>query len=612
MSTTAKPVDSWNACLNTSLEQEDPEMFRLVELEKYRQYSCLELIASENFTSQAVMEANGSPLTNKYSEGLPGARYYGGNEYIDQVENLCRTRALAAFELDPAVWGVNVQPYSGSTANFSALTAMLAPHDRIMVRQTPGWEQPTQVLPSLQNIEVDGVKIAPPTQIPWYPEQLAYPYDASRTAIRKSPALKRFHQFLTSESEIGNISRQEAVSMIPPLLLDVQPHHHVLDMFPTNMSTTAKPVDSWNACLNTSLEQEDPEMFRLVELEKYRQYSCLELIAFGKLSRRRPYGGHGSPLTNKYSEVDMKTGVIDYDRLEQNAALFRPKLVICGASAYARDWDYERLRKVADQHGAFLMADMAHISGLIAAHEQKSPFELADVVTTTTHKTLRGPRAGLIFFRKVNRDGSPTDLESRVNMAVFPSNQGGPHNNTIAAVAVALKQVATPAFRQYAQQVRKNAAALANALTAKGYKMVTGGTDNHLVLWDLRPVKLTGSKLEKICDLVNITLNKNAVHGDTSALSPGGVRVGAPALTSRSFKEADFVQVAEFLHRAVLIALKIQDAAGSKMMKVFSDAVDKGAAAEDIKILKKEIEAFARSFPMPGFNPATIKYKEEH
>ncbi|KAJ3376242.1 Serine hydroxymethyltransferase, cytosolic [Allomyces arbusculus] len=476
MSTAAKPVDSWNACLNTSLEQEDPEMFRLVELEKYRQYSCLELIASENFTSQAVMEANGSPLTNKYSEGLPGARYYGGNEYIDQVENLCRTRALAAFELDPAVWGVNVQPYSGSTANFSALTAMLAPHDRIMGLDLPSGGHLT-------------------------------------------------HGYQTAKKKISSSA-----------------------------------------------------------------------IYFESL----PY------------QVDMKTGVIDYDRLEQNAALFRPKLVICGASAYARDWDYERLRKVADQHGAFLMADIAHISGLIAAHEQKSPFELADVVTTTTHKTLRGPRAGLIFFRKVNRDGTPTDLESRVNMAVFPSNQGGPHNNTIAAVAVALKQVATPAFRQYAQQVRKNAAALANALTAKGYKMVTGGTDNHLVLWDLRPVKLTGSKLEKICDLVNITLNKNAVHGDTSALSPGGVRVGAPALTSRSFKEADFVQVAEFLHRAVLIALKIQDAAGSKMMKVFSDAVDKGAAAEDIKILKKEIEAFARSFPMPGFNPATIKYKEEH
>ncbi|KAI9149801.1 glycine hydroxymethyltransferase shm1 [Blastocladiella emersonii ATCC 22665] len=470
-----KPVDPWNVCMNTSLEVEDPEMYKLIELEKYRQYSGLELIASENFTSQAVMEANGSALTNKYSEGLPGARYYGGNAIVDQVETLCQQRALAAFGLDPAKWGVNVQSYSGSTANFSALTAMLAPHDRIMGLDLPSGGHLT-------------------------------------------------HGYQTAKKKISSSA-----------------------------------------------------------------------IYFESM----PY------------QVDMATGLVDYDRLEQNAALFRPKLVICGASAYARDWDYARLRKIADQHGAFLMSDIAHISGLVAAQEQNNPFELSDIVTTTTHKTLRGPRAGLIFFRKVSVDGSkPTDLEARVNQAVFPSNQGGPHNNTIAAVAVALKQVASPQWKAYAQQVRRNATALADRLKELGYKVVTDGTDNHLVLWDLRPVKLTGSKLEKVCDQLAITLNKNAVHGDTSALSPGGVRVGTPALTSRSFKEADFVQVADFLHRAVQIALAIQDEAGSKMMKEFTAAVERGAQAAAVKALKAEVEAFAQSFPMPGFNPDAIKFRE--
>ena len=194
--------------------------------------------------------------------------------------------------------------------------------------------------------------------------------------------------------------------------------------------------------------------------------------------------------------------MIDYDRLEENAALFRPQLLICGASAYPRDYDYARFRKVADQHGAYLLMDMAHTSGLIAAGAVKNPFEWCDVVTTTTHKTLRGPRAGLIFFRKRGRDGQPTDLEGRVNQAVFPSNQGGPHNNTIAGIAVALKQVASPSFAEYGARVCRNAKSLAAALQAKGYKIVTDGTDNHIVLWDLRPVGLTGSKFEKIADRV--------------------------------------------------------------------------------------------------------------
>ncbi|KAJ3189861.1 Serine hydroxymethyltransferase 4 [Gaertneriomyces sp. JEL0708] len=465
-------AEQWNAGLNTPLVEEDKEIYELIQNEQWRQYSCLELIASENFTSQAVMEANGSALTNKYSEGLPGARYYGGNEYVDQVENLCRQRALEAFHLNPEQWGVNVQPYSGSTANFSALTALLQPHDRIMGLDLPSGGHLT-------------------------------------------------HGYATPKKKISSSA-----------------------------------------------------------------------IYFESL----PY------------QVDMSTGVVDYDKLEQTAKVYRPKLLICGASAYAREWDYARFRKIADEVGAYLMADIAHISGLVAAQEAANPFDYCDVVTTTTHKTLRGPRAGLIFFKRAPKGEKYSDLEDRVNFAVFPSNQGGPHNNTIAAVAVALKQVASPAFKQYAKQVKANADALARALKAKGYKIVTDGTDNHLVLWDLRPNGLTGSKMEKICDYVNITLNKNAVHGDSSALVPGGVRLGAPALTSRGFKEADFEKIAAFLDRAASIAIEVQKSTG-KLIKDFVVALDSN---EQVKALRAEVEQFARSFPMPGFDPTTVPENCRH
>ncbi|KAJ2752359.1 glycine hydroxymethyltransferase shm1, partial [Coemansia sp. BCRC 34490] len=262
------------------------------------------------------MEANGSALTNKYSEGLPGARYYGGNEYVDQLEVLCQKRALEAFKLDPSEWGVNVQPYSGSTANFAALTALLQPFDRLMGLDLPSGGHLT-------------------------------------------------HGYQTDKKKISSSS-----------------------------------------------------------------------IYFQSM----PY------------RIDAETGIIDYDRLEENAQLFRPQLLICGASAYPRDWDYARMRKVADNHSAYLLCDMAHISGLVAAGEQESPFKFCDIVTTTTHKTLRGPRAGLIFFRKREGEDKKTSLETRVNQAVFPSCQGGPHNNTIAGIAVALKQAASPEFVQYAKQ----------------------------------------------------------------------------------------------------------------------------------------------------------------
>ncbi|KAJ1803008.1 glycine hydroxymethyltransferase shm1, partial [Coemansia sp. RSA 2598] len=457
-----------NAFLNTPLSEADPEIAQIIENEKYRQFAELELIASENFTSQAVMEANGSALTNKYSEGLPGARYYGGNEYVDQLERLCQQRALAAFKLDAGEWGVNVQPYSGSTANFAALTALLQPFDRLMGLDLPSGGHLT-------------------------------------------------HGYQTDKKKISSSS-----------------------------------------------------------------------IYFQSM----PY------------RIDADTGIVDYDRLEENAQLFRPQLLICGASAYPRDWDYARMRKIADNHSAYLLCDMAHISGLVAAGEQESPFKYCDIVTTTTHKTLRGPRAGLIFYRKKAGEDKKDSLETRVNQAVFPSCQGGPHNNTIAGIAVALKQAASPEFVQYAKQVRANTQALAHKLTSYGYRLSSGGSENHLILWDLKPQGLTGSKIEKICELANITLNKNSVCGDKSAVTPGGVRIGTSALTSRGFKEEDFERVGELLHRTVEIATEAQNAAGSKLLKDFMAVAVK---SPKIAELQKEVEAFATSFPMPGFDVSTLK-----
>eukprot|EP00178_Gracilaria_changii_P008409 TRINITY_DN255_c0_g1_i1.p2 TRINITY_DN255_c0_g1~~TRINITY_DN255_c0_g1_i1.p2 ORF type:complete len:475 (-),score=103.43 TRINITY_DN255_c0_g1_i1:5109-6533(-) len=452
---------------NRPVHQVDPELYELLRREKQRQYEGVELIASENFTSRAVMEVLGSSLTNKYSEGLPGARYYGGNEVIDDIERLVQKRALECFGLDAAAWGVNVQPYSGSTANFALYTAVLNPHDRIMGLDLPSGGHLT-------------------------------------------------HGFYTAKRKISATS-----------------------------------------------------------------------VYFESL----PY------------KVDEKTGYIDYQKLEENALLFRPKLLICGASAYPRDWDFDRLRQIADKCGALLMCDMAHISGLVATGLASSPFKQCDFVTSTTHKSLRGPRQGLIFYRRgpiLDADGNDTGneykWESKVNMAVFPGCQGGPHNNTIGALGVALKEAMKPDFKQYCKQVCANARVLGEQLVNKGYTLVTGGTENHLVLWDLRPQGVGGSKVEKVCDLAHITLNKNAVAGDTSALNPGGVRIGAPAMTSRGLTENDFVQIAEFLDRAVTLAISIQKEAGTKM-KDFAPVAEKDAG---VKALREEVIEFSKAFPMPG------------
>lgn len=303
----------------------------------------------------------------------------------------------------------------------------------------------------------------------------------------------------------------------------------------------------------------------------------------------------------------QRTGLVDYARLQENARLFRPRLLLCGASAYSRDWDYRRLREIADEHEAYLVMDMAHISGLIAAGEQSNPFEHCDVVTTTTHKTLRGPRAALIFYRRAPKGERCAELEESVNFAVFPSVQGGPHNHTIAAAAAALKQVATPAFKAYARAVRANARQLAESLVGLGYTIVTGGTDNHTVLWDVRPLDLTGSKLERLFELASISVNKNSILGDKSAMSPGGIRLGTPALTSRGLQPADFAQVALFLHRGAQIALSLQQRVGKKLAD-FSAALE---GLPEIAQLRADVQAFAKRFPMPGFDVEPLRCRAE-
>ncbi len=363
--------------------------------------------------------------------------------------------------------------------------------------------------------------------------------------------------------------------------------------------------------------------------------------------------------------TDESTGLVDYDALEKSAALFRPQLIIAGASAYPRDYDYKRMREIADSVGAYLMSDMAHISGLVAAGVTASPFAYSDVVTTTTHKSLRGPRGGMIFYRK--------HLEAEINQAVFPglqvcgggvwchasrwcvvcvvvyanafmpksrnthtnpcslpcpshtcmsiirpspllhppthpltpnppTKQGGPHNHTISGLAVALKMANTEEFRAYQRQVISNCKALAQRLLDLGYTLVSGGTDNHLILVDLKPKGIDGARVQQVLDLVHITLNKNSVPGDKSAIVPGGIRIGTPALTTRGFVEEDFVQVANFIDRAVQIALECKAATPEpgKLKEFGAYLREHGEERADVKALKAEVQALAEGFPMPG------------
>ena len=350
-----------------------------------------------------------------------------------------------------------------------------------------------------------------------------------------------------------------------------------------------------------------------------------------------PHGGHLShgyqtptkkiSAISKYFEtvpyrLDESTGYIDYDKLEELATVYRPKIIVAGTSAYSRLIDYKRMREICDKVNAYMVADMAHISGLVAAKVLPGPFGFADVVTTTTHKSLRGPRGAMIFFRRGVRRQNPKtkedemyNLEGPINASVFPGHQGGPHNHTITALAVALKQAQAPDFHAYQAQVLANAKAFAKRLGdpkdkgGLGYTVVSGGTDNHLVLVDLKPHGIDGSRVERVLELVGIASNKNTVPGDRSALVPGGLRMGTPAMTTRGFNENDFERVADIVDRAVTIAIRINKAArkaaeerGEKSpgkVKLFMEHLGDGETDPEIVQLRSEVEDWVGTYPLP-------------
>lgn len=430
----------------------DYDVTNILKNETKRQLSSLELIASENFTSRAVLQANGTIFTNKYSEGYPYKRYYGGNEYIDELEELCKKRALEAFGLNNEEWDVNVQSYSGSTANFSVYTGLLKPGDRLMGLDLPSGGHLT-------------------------------------------------HGYSTQTKKISNSA-----------------------------------------------------------------------IYF----ESKPY-------------VVGKDFLIDLEDLEKKSNEFKPQLIIVGASAYPRDFNYKKFREIADKHNSYLMADIAHTSGLISSKILKSPFEYCDVVTTTTHKTLRGPRAALIFYKKY--------LKDKIDFAVFPSSQGGPHNNTIAAVTVALGQVNTKNFYNYSLQVVNNSKFLASELQKYGFEIITGGTDNHIVLVNLKNKGITGSKFEKLAEMCNVSVNKNTIATDKSALNPSGIRLGSSAMTSRGFVEKDFKYVAKILNDICNLAIKIQQ--NSNTTKLVDFIKTSESYSNDIHNIKYNVEKYCCKFPLP-------------
>lgn len=318
--------------------------------------------------------------------------------------------------------------------------------------------------------------------------------------------------------------------------------------------------------------------------------------------------------------LDPETEQIDYNQMETSADLFRPKLIVAGASAYSRLIDYERIRNIADNVGAVVLSDMAHISGLVSSQVIPSPFPYSDIVTTTTHKSLRGPRGAMIFYRKgqkgVDKKGNPVmyDYEDKINFAVFPGLQGGPHNHTIGALATCLKQAASPEFVAYQKQVLANSKRLCDELMAKGYSLVSHGTDNHLVLVNVKKSReVDGARVERILELACIASNKNTVPGDTSALTPSGIRMGAPALTSRGFKEDDFAKVADFFDRAVTIAKKLKNTEQGKKLKSFKAMCAVGPSVDpDLVQLRKDVSSFAETFPTVGFEEDEMTFEGEY
>ncbi|MFT7144258.1 MAG: glycine hydroxymethyltransferase [Alphaproteobacteria bacterium] len=416
---------------NTDLKDIDPEIFGNIESEYTRQCNQIELIASENIVSKAVMQAQGSLMTNKYAEGYPGKRYYGGCEFVDNAETLAKERLCQIFGATFA----NVQPHSGSQANQAVFNAVLTPGDRI---------------------------------------------------------------------------------------------------------------------LGMSLDQG------------------------GHLTHGSPVNQSGKWFDAHFYTIDKKTECIDYDNVEAKAIEVKPKLIIAGASAYPRKIDFKRFREIADKIGAYLMVDMAHIAGLVAVGLHENPVPHAHFVTSTTHKTLRGPRGGFVLTNDAN-------LFKKLNSAVFPGIQGGPLMHVIAAKAVAFKEALSDDFKTYMKQVAKNALVLSDTLKEKGLRPVTGGTDNHLVLMDLRPIGITGKAAEHALERAGLTCNKNSVpFDDTSPFITSGIRLGTPAGTSRGFKETEFKQIGAWIYEVLdCVAKKGDD--GDELVE---------------KRIKDEVEALCARFPI--------------
>lgn len=388
----------------------DGELRRILKKETKRQEETLDLIASENLASSEVRFFLGSVLTNKYSEGYPGKRYYPGNIYSDEIEELAKKRALDLFKLDPKEWRANVQPYSGSPANAEIYLALIEPGETIM-----------------------GMELA----------------------------------------SGGHLT-----------------HGH-----------------------NVSIS--------------------------GRVWKSVKYG------------VDPKTGLLDYDKIRKLAEDNKPKVIVCGFTAYPRRVDFKKFREIADAVEAYLVADISHIAGLVAAGAHPSPFPYAHVVMTTTHKTLRGPRGAVIFSREEKKRGSEMKISDAIDRAVFPGMQGGPHNNETAAKAQAFYEASKPEFKKYAKQIVVNAKALEKSLKKLGFNLVSGGTDTHLLLLDVRNFGLDGMEAEKRLESAGIIANRNSVPGDTSPFKPSGIRLGTPALTTRGLKEKDMAVVAGLIYKAL-------------------------------------------------------------
>ena len=445
----------------SNIQQQDFELYEIIKKEEIRQREGLELIPSENYASQAVLEAMGSILNDKYAEGYPKKRYYGGNQFIDEVESLCQKRALEAYGLNSKEWAVNVQPYSGSPANIAVYFALLNFGDTLM---------------------------------------------------------------------------------------------------------------------------------------------SLQLTEGGHLTHGAEANFSGRAYKPVFYPLNPQTQMLDYDVIKKLAHEDKPKIIIAGYTAYPRTIDFRKFAEIAKEIGAFSMADISHISGLVAAGVHPSPFPHMDIVTTTTHKLLRGPRAALVFTKRATlKDGK--SISELVDKAVFPGLQGGPHEHTIAGIAIALKESTTSEFKAYATQVIKNAKALADSLLANEIKLVSGGTDNHLLLVDLTPFGPgKGIFVQEALEEANITVNKNTIPGEpASPFFPSGVRLGTPAITTRGFKEKEMEQIGQWIAEVIKAVKDYQFYPDKEKRTAELEKFRKELKGNvTIKRIKEEVRRLCVNFPVPG------------